>query len=123
MLDYRCLKLALVGSLCLSWLPSCSSSQCDASLWSSIRLHVSDSVTGAAICDASATATKGSSQTTLTASGPPDCLYFGVGEILGTFQISVTKAGYQAAQTTVIVDEVDGCHVRTEDASVSLVPE
>jgi len=57
------------------------------------------------------------------ASGTPDCFYFGVAELLGTFQISVTKAGYQAAQTTITVDEVDGCHVRREDGTVSLVPE
>lgn len=121
MLDNRFLKLALMGSLCLLCLPSCS--QCDNSERYSVRLYVRDSVTGSAICDASATATKGSNQTTLMAFGGSDCSYSGVGEVLGTYRIDVTKAGYQAAQTTVTVDEMDGCHARREDVTVSLVPE
>lgn len=121
---FRFFKLALVGGLCLASLPGCTSKTCNAVLLWSLRIRVNDSVTGSAICDATVTATKGTTQTALMHSGGADgCLYFGIGEELGTFQVSVTKAGYQPSSTTVTVDEEDECHVVPKDATVVLVPE
>ncbi|HEY0464935.1 MAG TPA: hypothetical protein VGC79_12025, partial [Polyangiaceae bacterium] len=107
-----------MGGLGLASLPGCTSKTCnDVFVWS-LRIRVNDSVTGSAICDATVTATKGTTQTTLMQAGGPDCLYVGIGEELGTFRVSVSKAGYEPASTTVTVDEEDECHVVPKDATV-----
>jgi hypothetical protein len=119
----RLFKLALVGSLSLPWLASCSATSCNAFARWSFRIRVRDSVTGSPICDAALSATDGATETPLTSVGSPDCVYVGVAEQLGTFHISVTKAGYQTSATTVIVDQKDECNVITKDATVTLVPQ
>jgi hypothetical protein len=94
----------------------------DIAVWS-FRVHVEDSSTGAQICDANVTASDGSVDTPLEPLGGSDCLYVGVAEQLGTFQITTAKAGYRTSATMLTVDQSDGCHVITEDTVVSLDPQ
>ena len=101
-------------------LPQCGSRDCTGVAVWSFRVHVEDSVSGTAICDASVTASEGGTETQLTCLGSDNCPCVGVAEQLGTFQITVRKSGYQTRSTTIIVNESDDCHVVAKDATVKL---
>lgn len=95
---------------------------CTTEARASFVVHVEDAKTSSAICDARVTASDASQTWTLHTYGPPDCSYTGVYEQPGTFQITVSKAGYQEDKTTVVVNS-DTCHVITKDVSVKLSPQ
>ena len=116
--------LIVLGALCLACTACGSSAQeCTAIATWSFRVRVTDSKTGASICDATLIASDGSKDTTLTSVGGADCLYVGVTEQLGTFRVTATKAGYQTGMTSIVVDQSDGCHVVTQDGGVTLEPQ
>lgn len=104
---------------------ACSSRtvSCTANLVASFVVHVEDAKTNAAICDATVTSNDGSqTQTLICNDNPSVCECTGPGEELGTFHVTVTKPGYQQAETTVVVDKRDECHVITKDVTVKLSP-
>lgn len=121
-----CFHLERVALLLLfsSALPQCGaaeSKECTAiAIWS-FRVHVRDSSTGAEMCDATVIASDGATDTPLSCVGE-DGPYVGVAEQLGTFQITAAKSDYRDGSTTIVVDQSDGCHVVTKDATLELDP-
>ncbi len=113
----------LLGPTLLAVLPNCSSSKsCDASLHYSINVTVRDEATGERICNASVVAQDGQFQEALQCSAATDCTCFGVGERLGTYEVTVSAPGYQTAKKTVVVDDSDECHVTRENVEFKLAP-
>ncbi len=109
-------------ALGLSVLNACGS-DCDAGLRWSIVAHVRDANTGAEICDASGVARDGSYQQDLTCFGSPTCSCNGVGERLGTYEVTITAPDYQPSTKTVVVDDSDACHVETVHPEFKLNPQ
>ncbi len=100
-----------------------TSVSCTANLVRALVVHVEDANTSAAICDATVTSNDGSQTETLICNENPSvCECRGPWEQLGTFQVTVTKPGYKQAETTVVVDKRDECHVITKDVTVKLSP-
>lgn len=115
--------VALVAGAASSGACGSTSTYCTTEADSSFVVHVEDATTAAAICDATVTADNGSQTWALeTYGGPPDCSYTGVYEQAGTFQIAVSKPGYQQTGTTVVVKK-GTCHVITKDVTVKLSPQ
>ncbi len=112
----------LLGPTLLAVLPNCSSKSCDDSLHYSINVTVRDEATGERICNASIVARDGQFQETLQCSTGTDCTCFGVGERLGTYEVTVSASGYQIAKKTVVVDDSDECHVARQHVEFKLAP-
>lgn len=94
---------------------------CTTLLAYSLTITVTDAATGARICDATVTATDGAfSQALDKIDGIPDCTYFGPAERAGTYQVTVTKAGYMTATKTGLVVTKDECHVKGVAATIAL---
>jgi hypothetical protein len=96
--------------------------KCSGSIVASLQVQVKDAVTGASICDPLVMASVGAERTQLRCYSRPDCVCSGVNERLGTFQLTVSKAGYSAATTTAVVDQTNGCHVIPKFKVIRLQP-
>jgi hypothetical protein len=115
------LRLLLIVA-CLQSLSACVvvNRGCDTSAVSGIDVTVVDSSTGARICDAAVIARQGAQDEPLSQSSDPNgCTYVGAYERSGTFDVSVTKAGFLPASQVVTVLEGD-CHVITQSLVISL---
>jgi hypothetical protein len=86
------------------------------------QVQVKDAVTGASICDPLVVASVGTEHTQLRCYSHPDCVCSGVDERLGTFELTVNKAGYRTATTTAVVDQTNGCHVVPKFTVIRLRP-
>jgi hypothetical protein len=97
--------------------------KCSSNALSSLQIDLKDALTGAPICDASVVAVLGTEQTPLSSFPSPGyCIYSGVYETLGTFQVTVTEPRYEPLTTTIVVDQNDGCHVVPQHRVVKLQP-
>lgn len=100
-----------------------SSVSCSTELRVSFSVHVVDAHTNAGICNATMTWNDGSQTMTYDCDGPPECGYCsGPMEQMGTFHVTVTKPGYQKAETTIVVPG-EQCHVITQNVTVHLWPQ
>ena len=120
------IKYLIAMLLFASALTHCDSEQkaCTTQANWSFRVHVKDAVTGFSICDATLSATEGTEVTELTCYDNAGCVCAGGFEQLGTFQVTVTKSGYQTFTTTIVVDQSDDCgHVVTKDVTINLSPQ
>ncbi|MCB9582103.1 MAG: hypothetical protein H6717_34025 [Polyangiaceae bacterium] len=116
------LRSIATAALCLSVLNACGS-DCDAAVRWSIVAHVRDANTGAEICNASGVAQDGPYQEDLTCFDSPTCSCNGVGERLGTYEVTISAPGYQSSKKTVVVDDSDACHVETVHVEFKLDPQ
>jgi hypothetical protein len=98
------------------WLAACEAplraSVCTAIGVQALTVGVTDGATGARICDASVTAVDGAFRAELMMFGSASgCTYSGPTERAGGYQVTVTRAGYQAAVRRDVVVAADECHV------------
>jgi hypothetical protein len=98
---------------------------CDLVARESIALRVLDE-RGAEVCDADVRVRQGASEWSLRSAGPAGggCAWFGLPERPGTYDVVVTKAGYQTARRSGVVVRrtADGCHVESARVEVRLEP-
>lgn len=87
-----------------------------------ITLTVVDGVSGQRVCDATVTAVDGSFSQVLPAfpGSAPDCTYSGPTERAGTYELRVSRAGYQPATERNVRVTADECHVIPVRVTVTL---
>lgn len=78
--------------------------------------------TGALVCDATVTATDGAFSEQLMALPGASCTYAGPAERAGTYEVTVSKAGYSTAILRNLVVGRDECHVIPVASTVTLTP-
>ncbi len=91
----------------------------------SIALNVVDE-RGARVCDATVVVRGAGVEQRLEPVGPPGaCAWYGLPERAGTFEVTVSKPGYETAveRNVVVAMERDGCHVESARVDVALEPE
>jgi hypothetical protein len=77
-----------------------------------LTVTVVDAATGQRICDATVTATEGAFTVELRPFGPAqDCSYSGPTERPGSYEVRVTRTGYEAALRPDVTVTADECHV------------
>jgi hypothetical protein len=79
---------------------------------------------GARVCDALVVARDGDFEQLLENFGGEDCAYFGAEERAGTYEIDVSRSGFELESLGPITveEDFDGCHVVTEQATAELTP-
>ena len=87
-----------------------------------ITLTVVDGASGQRICDATVTAVDGSFSQGLPPfpGSAPDCTYSGPTERAGTYEVRVSRAGYQPATASNVRVAADECHVIPVRLTVTL---
>ena|SRR5713101_4332659 len=92
------------GLALISATSSCSSKGCLAVLQTVVSVSVRDESTKNAICDATVVITKGAGykENAIAIGSPSDCHFVG-GNAPGTYEIQVSRAGYQTITTPVAV--------------------
>jgi len=87
-----------------------------------ITLTVVDGVSGQRVCDATVTAVDGSFSQVLPPfpGSAPDCTYSGPTERAGTYELRVSRAGYQPAIERNVRVTADQCHVMPVRLTVTL---
>lgn len=101
-----------------------SKKECTLSEVSGLVISVIDQSSGNAICDATITIRDGSFEQSLVANSQTgDCSYAGANERPGTYEISVSRAGFLPATSDAVVHEDDsGCHVVPVFTAIALTP-
>ena len=87
---------------------------CTAIAVSSLNVTVRDQATSQRICDATVVAVLGGVSYDLRRAGSPTpegCTYAGPEERAGTFEVRVTRAGYEATTARNVQVTADECHV------------
>jgi len=87
-----------------------------------ITLTVVDGVSGQRLCDATVTVVDGSFSQVLPPfpGSAPDCTYSGPTERAGTYEVRVSRAGYQPATASPVRVSADECHVIPVRLTVTL---
>ena len=87
-----------------------------------ITLTVLDGVSGQRVCDATVTVVDGSFSQVLPPfpGSAPDCTYSGPTERAGTYEVRVSRAGYQPATERNVRVTADECHVIPVRLTVTL---
>lgn len=118
------LSVVLPGAA-LSWVHCGGTTEgpkgCTLNAVASLTITVKDPA-GARVCDATVTATDGAFSEKLMALPGADCVYAGPFERAGTYEVTVTKAGYSTALLRNLVVGSDECHVIPVAATVTLTP-
>jgi hypothetical protein len=95
---------------------------CTAIAVSSLNVTVRDQATAQHICDATVVAVRGGVPYELRRAGsgtPEGCTYAGPEERAGTFEVSVTRGGYETATARAQVS-ADECHVIPVQVTIDL---
>jgi len=87
-----------------------------------ITLTVVDGTSGQRLCDATVTVVDGSFSQVLPPfpGSAPDCTYSGPTERAGTYEVRVSRAGYQPATASPVRVSADECHVIPVRLTVTL---
>jgi hypothetical protein len=94
---------------------------CTAIAVSALNVTVRDQATSQRICDATVTASLGSTTYTLRPQGvPDDCTYAGAEEVAGTFEVRATRSGYEAGTASGVRVTADECHVIPARVTIDL---
>jgi hypothetical protein len=97
-------------------------SSCTGDVVEALALTVRDE-TGAAICDATVTASDGAFSAALQPSaGGGVCVWSGLPERSGVYDVTVSKPGYATVTRENVVVTADRCHVKTVSLDVTLAP-
>jgi hypothetical protein len=92
--------------LALRALSGCSASDCGAATETMLSVYVRDQATHQPICDARVLLTLDMEGIAVAASGGTDCHFVG-GYDPGTYQVDVSRTGYQKSTTMVVVPLVE----------------
>lgn len=116
----------LVLALSVAVLLAACGRVCTAILIWGVTVRVTDSRTGAGICDAGVEVSESTFTQRLQAldTDPATCTYAGVGERTGTYRIVVQHPDFATATVddVVVRQGADGCHVMTEMRTIALQP-
>jgi hypothetical protein len=110
-----CLTAAACGN------PLLGPRACTAVLIYGLNVTVVDASTGERICDATVLAVDGTFTGTFERFGsPPACSYAGAPERRGTYEVRVTREGYQPAVARNVRVDADECHVMPVTLTIAL---
>jgi len=95
---------------------------CTAIAVDALTVVVKDVATGNRICDATVLVRDGDFTAELRPFAGPECAYSGPTERAGRYDVSVTRAGYQAASLLGVTVTADECHVMPIQLGFALDP-